>query len=50
MMVQAYDLGEYNDLHPTDKKTVGVRAALAAETLILWQKRIIPKSGACCSH
>ena len=34
MMVQAYDLGEYNDLHPTDKKTVGVRAALAAETLI----------------
>ena len=34
MMVQAYDLGEYNDLHPTDKRTVGIRAALAAETLI----------------
>lgn len=34
MMVQAYDLGEYNDLHPTDKKTVGVRAALAAEKMI----------------
>lgn len=34
MMVQAYDLGEYNDLHPTDKKTVGIRVALVAETLI----------------
>ncbi|MDO4307426.1 MAG: sialate O-acetylesterase [Eubacteriales bacterium] len=34
MMVQAYDLGEYNDLHPTDKKTVGIRAALAAEKMI----------------
>lgn len=34
MMVQAYDLGEYNDLHPTEKKTVGIRAALAAEKLI----------------
>lgn len=34
MMVQAYDLGEYNDLHPTDKKSVGIRLALAAEKLI----------------
>lgn len=33
-MVQAYDLGEYNDLHPTDKKSVGQRIALAAEKLI----------------
>lgn len=33
-MVQAYDLGEYNDLHPTDKKTVGQRIALAAEKFI----------------
>lgn len=33
-MVQAYDLGEYNDLHPTDKKSVGKRLALAAEKLI----------------
>ena len=33
-MVQAYDLGEYNDLHPTDKKSVGARIALAAEKLI----------------
>lgn len=41
-MVQAYDLGEYNDLHPTDKKSVGRRIALAAENLIygktpLWE-------------
>lgn len=34
MMVQAYDLGEYNDLHPTDKKNVGKRLALAAEKMI----------------
>ncbi len=33
-MVQAYDLGEYNDLHPTDKKSVGKRLALAAEELV----------------
>lgn len=34
LMAQAYDLGEYNDLHPSDKKTVGARIALAAERLI----------------
>lgn len=34
MMAQAYDLGEYNDLHPTDKKSVGQRIALAAEKMI----------------
>ena len=33
-MVQAYDLGEYNDLHPTNKKEVGRRVALAAEDLV----------------
>lgn len=33
-MAQAYDLGEYNDLHPLDKKNVGIRIALAAEKLI----------------
>ena len=33
-MAQAYDLGEYNELHPTDKKTVGKRVALAAEQII----------------
>lgn len=36
-MVQAYDLGEYNDLHPTDKKNVGKRVALATEKLIYGQ-------------
>lgn len=29
-MVVAIDCGEYNDLHPTDKKTVGERMAMAA--------------------
>ncbi len=29
-MVQAYDLGEYNDLHPANKWDVGHRVALAA--------------------
>ena len=33
-LVPAYDLGEYNDLHPIDKKSVGERIALAAENLI----------------
>ena len=33
-MIQAYDLGEYNDLHPTNKKEVGRRAALAAADLV----------------
>ncbi len=33
-MVQAYDLGEYNDLHPFDKKGVGHRIALACDSLI----------------
>lgn len=36
-MAQAYDLGEYNDLHPTDKKTVGKRIALLAEKMIYGQ-------------
>lgn len=36
-MAQAYDLGEYNDLHPSDKKSVGKRIALAAEKLIYGQ-------------
>jgi sialate O-acetylesterase len=32
-MVVAYDLGEYNDLHPLDKKTLGHRMALAIRKL-----------------
>lgn len=33
-MVQAYDLGEFNELHPTNKKEVGRRLALAARSLV----------------
>ena len=33
-MVTCYDVGEDNDLHPVDKKTIGYRAARAA----LWMK------------
>ena len=41
-MVQAYDLGEYNDLHPTNKKEVGRRLALAAEALVYGKKAYTP--------
>lgn len=33
-MVPAYDLGEYNDLHPLNKKPLGFRLARAVEGLI----------------
>lgn len=33
-MVDAYDLGEYNDLHPQNKKELGKRLALAVRRLI----------------
>ena len=41
-MIQAYDLGEFNDLHPTNKKEVGRRAALAAEDLVYGRSKYIP--------
>ena len=41
-MIQAYDLGEYNDLHPTNKKEVGRRAALAAADLVYGKGKYIP--------
>ena len=41
-MIQAYDLGEFNDLHPTNKKEVGRRAALAAEALVYGKGTYIP--------
>lgn len=41
-MVQAYDLGEYNDLHPLDKKSVGERISLAAQALI-YKKDVVWK-------
>ncbi len=33
-MVSAIDIGEYNDLHPMDKKTLGERLALAVRKLV----------------
>lgn len=33
-MIQAYDLGEFNELHPTNKKEVGRRCAMAALDLV----------------
>lgn len=41
-MVVAIDLGEYNDLHPQDKKTLGERLALLARAQVYNQ--------AVCSH
>ena len=41
-LIQAYDLGEFNDLHPTNKKEVGRRAALAAEDLVYGKDKYIP--------
>ena len=41
-LIQAYDLGEFNDLHPTNKKEVGRRAALAAEDLVYGKGHYIP--------
>lgn len=40
-MVQAYDLGEYNDLHPSDKKELGIRIAEAAWKTIYEKKDYI---------
>ena len=41
-MVQAYDLGEYNDLHPTNKKEVGRRLAVAARALVYGKGKFTP--------
>jgi sialate O-acetylesterase len=40
-MVVAIDLGEWNDLHPLNKKDVGKRLALAAENLVYGDKKIV---------
>lgn len=40
-MVQAYDLGEYNDLHPSDKRELGERIADAAMKTIYEKKEYI---------
>ena len=41
-MVQAYDLGEFNELHPTNKKEVGRRLALAAQSLVYGKGKYRP--------
>jgi sialate O-acetylesterase len=40
-MAVAIDVGEWNDIHPTDKKTVGERLALAAEKLAYHEKNVV---------
>jgi sialate O-acetylesterase len=41
-MAAALDLGEWNDLHPLNKKDVGRRLALAAEQLVFKQENTSP--------
>jgi len=41
-MATALDLGEWNDLHPLNKKGVGVRLALAAEKLVFGGENTAP--------
>ncbi|MDR0457050.1 MAG: hypothetical protein LBH20_10260 [Treponema sp.] len=41
-MAAALDLGEWNDLHPLNKKDVGHRLALAAEKVVFNQKNTSP--------
>jgi sialate O-acetylesterase len=40
-MVVAIDLGEWNDIHPLNKKDVGARLALAAQNIAYNQKQVI---------
>jgi sialate O-acetylesterase len=41
-MAAALDLGEWNDLHPLNKKDVGFRLALAAETVVYREETNAP--------
>jgi sialate O-acetylesterase len=41
-MAAALDLGEWNDLHPVQKKGVGYRLALAAEAVVYGEKNTAP--------
>jgi sialate O-acetylesterase len=40
-MVVTIDLGEWNDIHPQNKKDVGIRAALAAENVAYGDENIV---------
>lgn len=41
-MAVAIDAGEWNDIHPLNKKTVGERLAIAAENLAYGDKSVVP--------
>lgn len=40
-MAVAIDVGEWNDLHPLDKKDVGLRLALAARAIVYGEKGLV---------
>jgi sialate O-acetylesterase len=40
-MVVAIDVGEWNDIHPLDKKTVGERLSLAAQKVAYGEKNVV---------
>ena len=42
VMAQAYDLGEYNDLHPLNKKEVARRIVMAADAVVYKNREYTP--------